>query len=69
MFKWQGIEFRILKLKLYSYIAYRVAGVGVGGRHGYRLSYAFQRIGPNGRGTSSFGPSWESWRHRCRKSS
>jgi hypothetical protein len=66
MLEWQGIEFRILKLKLHSCTAYRVVGVGVGGRHGYQLSYAFQGIGPNRRGTSSLGPLWESWRHHCR---
>jgi hypothetical protein len=63
MLEWQGIEFRILKLKLHSYITYRVVGAGIGDRHGYRLSYAFQGIGPNGRGTSSLGPSGELWRH------
>jgi hypothetical protein len=68
MLEWQGIEFRILKLKLHSYTAYRVVGASVGGQHGYGLSYAFQRIGPNGRGTSSLGPSWELWRHHCHKS-
>jgi hypothetical protein len=68
MLEWQGIEFRILKLKLHSYTAYRVVGAGVGGRHGYRLSYAFQGIGPNGRDTSSLGLSWELWRHHYRKS-
>jgi hypothetical protein len=52
MLEWQGIEFRILKLKLHSCTTYRVVGAGVGGRHGYRLSYAFQGIGPNRRGTS-----------------
>jgi hypothetical protein len=57
MLKWQGIEFRILKLKLHSCTAYRVVGAGVRGRHGYRLSFAFQGIGPSGRGTSSLGPS------------
>jgi hypothetical protein len=68
MLEWQGIEFWILKLKLHSCIAYRVVGTGVGGRHGYRLSYAFQGIGLNGRGMFSFGPSWELWRHQCHKS-
>jgi hypothetical protein len=66
MLEWPGIEFRILKLKLHSCTAYRLVGAGVGGRHGYPLSYAFQGIGPNGRGRSSFGPSWGSRRHRCR---
>jgi hypothetical protein len=66
MLEWQGIEFRILKLKLYSYTAYRVDGAGVGGLNGYRLSYAFQGIEPNGKGMSSLGPSWESWRHHSR---
>jgi hypothetical protein len=46
MLEWQGIEFRILKLKLHSCTAYRVVCAGVGSRHGYRLSYAFQGIGP-----------------------
>jgi hypothetical protein len=46
MLEWQGIEFQILKLKLHSCIAYKVLSAGVGGQHGYRLSYAFQRIGP-----------------------
>jgi hypothetical protein len=55
MFEWQGIEFRILKL--HSCTAYIVAGAGVGGPHGYPLSYSFQGIGPNGRGRSSLGPS------------
>jgi hypothetical protein len=32
MLEWQGIEFRILKLKLHFCTAYRVVGVGVG-RH------------------------------------
>jgi hypothetical protein len=50
MLEWQGIEFRILKLKLHSCTAYRVVGASVGGWHGYRLSYVFQGIGPNGRG-------------------
>jgi hypothetical protein len=57
MLEWQGIEFRILKLKLHSCTAYRVVGVGVGGQYRYPLSYAFQGIGPNGKGTSSLGPS------------
>jgi hypothetical protein len=52
MLEWQGIEFRIRKLMLHSCTAYRVVGAGVGGRHGYRLSYASQEIGPNGRGMS-----------------
>jgi hypothetical protein len=65
MLERQGIEFRILKLKLHSCTAYRVVGAGIGGRHGYRLSYAFQGIGLNRRGTSFLGPSWELWRHRC----
>jgi hypothetical protein len=68
MLEWQGIEFRILKLNLYSYTAYRVVGADVGGWHKYRLSYAFQGIGPNGRGTSSLGLLWELSRHHCRKS-
>jgi hypothetical protein len=46
MLEWQGIESQILKLKQHSCTAYRVVCVGVGGRHGYRLSYAFQGIGP-----------------------
>ena len=41
MLEWQSIDFQILKLKLHSYIAYRVVGADIGGRHGYRLSYAF----------------------------
>jgi hypothetical protein len=41
MLEWPDIEFRILKLKLHSCIAYRVVGVGVGGWHGYPLLYAF----------------------------
>jgi hypothetical protein len=61
-------EFRILKLKQHSCTTYRVVGDGVGGRHGYWLSYAFQGIGSNGRGTSSLGPSWELWHHHCHKS-
>jgi hypothetical protein len=68
MLEWQGIEFRILKPKLHSCSTYRVVCAGVGGRHGYRLSYASQGIGPNGRGRSSLGPSWELRRHHCRKS-
>jgi hypothetical protein len=68
MLEWQGIEFRILKLKLHSCTTYKVVGASVGGRHGFQLSYAFQGIGPNGRGTSSLGPSWELWRHHCHKS-
>jgi hypothetical protein len=64
MFEWPGIEFRILKL--HSCIAYTVVSAGVGGRHGYPLSYAFQGIGPNRRGRSSLGPSWGSWRHHYR---
>jgi hypothetical protein len=67
MLKWQSIEFRILKLKLHSYTTYRVVGAGVGGWHGYRLLYTSQGIGPNGRSTSSLGPSWELWHHHCRK--
>jgi hypothetical protein len=59
MLEWQGIEFQILKLKLHSCTTYRVVGASIGGRHGYRLSYAFQGFGPNGRGTSSLGPSWK----------
>jgi hypothetical protein len=66
MLEWQGIEFWILKLKLHSCTAYRVVGAGVGGWYGYRLSYAFQGIRPNGRGTSSLGLSWESWCHHFR---
>jgi hypothetical protein len=65
MLEWQGIEFRILKLKLHSYTAYIVVGAGVGGQYGYPLSYAFQGIGPNGRGKSSLGLSWELWCHNC----
>jgi hypothetical protein len=65
MLEWPGIEFRLHLLKLHSYTAYRVVGAGVGGPHGYPLSYAFRGIGPNRRGTSSLGPSWESWRHYC----
>jgi hypothetical protein len=68
MLEWQGIKFWILKLKLHFYTAYKVVGAGVGGRHGYRLSYAFQGIGPNGRSMFSLGPSWELWRHHYRKS-
>jgi hypothetical protein len=60
MLEWPNIEFRILKLKLHSCTAYRVVDTGVGGQYGYPLSYAFQGIGPNGRGMSSLGPSWES---------
>jgi hypothetical protein len=63
MLEWQSIEFRILKLKLHSCTTYRVVDAGLGGRHGYRLLYAFQGIGPNGRGTFSLGSSWELWRH------
>jgi hypothetical protein len=63
MLEWQGIVFRILKLKLHSCTSYRVVGAGVGGRHGYRLSYVSQEIGANGRGMSSLGPSWELWHH------
>jgi hypothetical protein len=66
MLEWPGIEFRILKLKLHSCTAYRVVGACVGGQHGYPLLYAFQGIGPNGKGTTSLGLSWESWRHHCR---
>jgi hypothetical protein len=66
MLEWPSIEFRILKLKLHSCIAYRVVGAGVGGQHGYPLSNAFQGIGSNGRGTSSVSPSWESWHHHYR---
>jgi hypothetical protein len=40
MLEWQGIEFRILKLKLHSCTAYRVVGAGVEGRYRYRLSNA-----------------------------
>jgi hypothetical protein len=65
MLEWQGIKFQMLKLKLYSCTTYRVLGVGVGGLHGYPLLYVFQGIGPNGKDTSSLGPSWESWRHHC----
>jgi hypothetical protein len=43
MLEWQGIECRILKLKLHSCIAYRVVGAGVGGRHGYWLFVCFSR--------------------------
>jgi hypothetical protein len=64
MLEWLGIEFWILKL--HFCIAYKVDGVGVGGLHGYPLSYVFKGIGPNGRGTSFLGPSWESWCHHCR---
>jgi hypothetical protein len=41
MLEWPSIEFRILKLKLHSFTAYRVIGAGVGGRYGYPLLYAF----------------------------
>jgi hypothetical protein len=68
MLEWQGVEFWILKLKLHSCTAYRVVGAGVGGWYGYRLSYAFQGIRPNGRRTSSLGPSWELKHHHCHKS-
>jgi hypothetical protein len=66
MLEWPGIDFRILKLKLHSGTAYKVVDAGIGGRYGYLLSCAFQGIGPNGRGTSSLCPSWESWHHHCR---
>jgi hypothetical protein len=65
MLEWPGIEFWILKPKLYSCTTYKVVGAGVGGQYGYPLSYAFQGIGLNGRGTSSLGPSWESWHDHC----
>ena len=68
MLEWQGIEFRILKLKLHSCIAYRIVDVGIGGRHGYWLLFVFQGIGPNRRGMSSLGPSWNLWHRHCRKS-
>ena len=57
MLEWQGIEFWILNLKLHSYTAYIVAGIGIGGQHEYPLLYAFQGIGTNGRSKSSLGPS------------
>jgi hypothetical protein len=31
MREWQSIEFRIPKMKLHSYTAYRVVGAGLGG--------------------------------------
>jgi hypothetical protein len=55
MLEWKDIEFRILKLKLHSCTTYRVVGVGVRCWYGYQLLYAFQGIGPNGRGTSFLG--------------
>jgi hypothetical protein len=69
MLEWQGIKFRIQKVKLHSYTTYRVGGTGIEGQHGYPLSYASQGIGSSGRSTSSLGPLWESWRHHCRISS
>ena len=47
MLEWHSIEFRILKLMLYSYTVYRVVTAGIGGQHGYPLLYAFQGIRPN----------------------
>jgi hypothetical protein len=65
MLEWPGIEFRLRLLKLHSCTAYRVIGASVGDPHGCPLSNAFRGIGPNGRGTSSLSPSWESWHHHC----
>jgi hypothetical protein len=65
MLEWQDIEFWIQKVKLYSCTTYRVVGVGLGGQYRYPLSYASQGIVSSGRGMSSLGPSWESWRHHC----
>jgi hypothetical protein len=48
MLEWQSNESQIQKMKLHSYTAYEVAGVGLGGQHGYLLSYAFQGIGSSG---------------------
>ena len=69
MLEWQDIEYRILKLKLHFCTSDRVVCAGVGGRHGYWFLYAFQGIGPNGKGRSSLGPSWELWHHHYHKSS
>jgi hypothetical protein len=65
MLEWQSNESRIQLVKLHSYIAYKVAGVGLGDPHIYPLWYASQGIGSSGRGTSSLGPSLESWHHHC----
>jgi hypothetical protein len=66
MLEWQGNKSEIQKVKLHSCTSYRVAGVGLGDRYKYPLSYASQGIGSNGRGTSSLGSSLELWHHHYR---
>ena len=39
MHEWQGNKSWIQRVKLHSYIAYKVADVGLRGQHGYPLSY------------------------------
>jgi hypothetical protein len=46
MFKWQGIEFRILKLKLHSCTVYRVVGAGIGGWQDISFCMLFKGLDP-----------------------